>query len=512
MHRSFILRAGVRALALALPVLLSACGGNSATTSSSAPSASNASAPLAADAAPEPTYHLAPAVLDVPAPIDSDGSEASVYQPPHAQNVLAGLESLGSARLDPEMLLQKDANLRRGGARPASSTTTVVTYTPAQIRSAYGLPSLAGVNWNSLSASAAASFGSGQTVYIVDAYSYPNVTSDLATFDRQFGLPACSTLAIAPTAALPLAPAKPGSSCQLAIVAATPSNLVTGAGHIAPTLPAANTGWATEIAMDVEWVHATAPLARIILIEAQDNNLTSLIGAIHLAESMGPGVVNMSFASPDGPYVPSYDAVFSGTGMSFVASSGDSGTGTNWPAVSSKVLAVGGTSVTVNGTAPRSEIAWSGSGGGVSPYEPRPSWQPSFALGGSHTTTTTRQVPDVSFNANPYTGQYIYVTPSTAGSWYSGGGTSISAPQWAGLIAMENAERALSGKTAVSLLQTTLYGVIYPVPGSYATSLFDVKSGTNGSCATCAAVTGYDLVTGLGTPNANYLLPTLTAH
>jgi hypothetical protein len=203
--------------------------------------------------------------------------------------------------------------------------------------------------------------------------------------------------------------------------------------------------------------------------------------------------------------------------MSYVASTGDSGVGVAWPAVSTNVLGVGGTSLTLGSNNVRSETAWSGSSGGISTTEPLPSWQPAYVIAASGSTKATssthRELPDVSFNANPYTGQYVYMTPpGSSGEWLSAGGTSIGAPQWAALITLANAERQASAKAAIGLTQTDLYKEIYDVKGTYTTTMLDVTSGSNGSCASCQAGVGYDLVTGMGTPNALSVLKILEAY
>lgn len=284
----------------------------------------------------------------------------------------------------------------------------------------------------------------------------------------------------------------------------------TASGTMTATAPAYNAGWATEIAMDVQWAHATAPLARIVLIEAPDTSINSLLGAIKLANSMGPGVVSMSFGTTEGSWTASVDSVFSTAKMTYLAAAGDSGTGVMWPAVSPNVVAVGGTSLTYSGTGARSEVSWSGSGGGTSAYTTVPAYQTSAVPGMG--TVTKRNVPDVALNADPATGQYVAViTPgsSTVG-WASAGGTSISAPQWAGVVAVANATRAQAAKAALGAPHAVIYGQISTVPGTYASGFADITKGANGTCVTCSAKIGFDPVTGLGTPNVSNLVSTLS--
>ena len=387
-------------------------------------------------------------------------------------------------------------------ATPMAGTSVVATYSPAQIRAAYDLPALPAAG-TALTPAVASQLGAGQTIYIVDAMHDPNVAAELAAFNQKFGLPACSTKAIASTASLPL-PAAPANACEFSVVYSTPANGMTA------TPPAYNAGWATEIALDVQWAHATAPLARIVLIEAPDASLNSLLAAVQLANRMGPGVVSMSFGAAEGNWTASVDSAFTAKNMSYLAATGDSGSSVSWPSVSPNVLAVGGTTLAYSGTGTRSEVAWSGTGGGISAYTALPSYQTGTVPG--MTGLLRRNVADVAFNADPASGQYVAVMSpgATTASWLSVGGTSLSTPQWAGLIAIANASRALQAKAALGLPHTTLYGPIASVPGTYASSFADITRGTNGVCGSCTARLGYDPLAGLGTPNARSLLAGLT--
>src|SRR5262249_42228807 len=162
-------------------------------------------------------------------------------------------------------------------------------------------------------------------IYVVNARHDPNIAAELATFNAKFGLPACTTRVLTATTALPLAAAS-ASSCELVAAYSSGANL-------SSTAPAYDSGWATEIALGVQWAHATAPLARIVLIEAPDASVSNLSGAVKLANRMGAGVVSMSFGAPEGSWGSSYDAIFSTTGMSYVAATGDGGAAVSWPSV-----------------------------------------------------------------------------------------------------------------------------------------------------------------------------------
>ena len=508
--------------ALCTAALLSACGGGEspggqatgAPAAGDAPTLASATTTLQLDVAavPDaealPAYHVAPVVLNEPDDADALDNAASVHRRPHMQSVPAEFAGLASRRLT----IQAMEASRRGRAAAANiaadgtlvapmAAGAVSTYTPAQIRAAYGLPALPAAG-ASLTAAQAAQLGAGQTIYIVDAMHDPNVAAELAAFNSKFGLPTCATKAIASNVSLPLAVAS-ASACEFSVV------YNTAAGAMTATAPAYDSGWATEITLDVQWAHATAPLARIVLIEAPDASLNSLLGAVQLANAMGPGIVSMSFGATEGNWTASVDAAFTHANMTYLAATGDAGAGVEWPSVSSHVVAVSGTSLTYTGSGARSETVWSGTGGGISQYVATPAYQTSSVPGMG--TLAHRSVADVAFNADPNTGQYLAVmTPgSSAVNWLSAGGTSLSTPQWAGVVAVANAVRAGAALPALGAPHAVLYGQIATASGTYASAFADITHGSDGTCATCAARTGYDQPTGLGTPNVNSLVSTL---
>jgi hypothetical protein len=332
-------------------------------------------------------------------------------------------------------------------------------YWPAQIRHAYGFDSLSYT-------------GSGQTIAIVDAYDDPNIAGDLAQFDAQYGI------------------AAPPSFTK-----ATPQGQ-----------PAANAGWASEIALDVEWAHAIAPGANILLVEARDSSLINLLGAVDYAAAHGAQVVSMSWGAGEFSSETSYDYHFSRAGVTFVASSGDYGAPPEWPASSTHVLAVGGTSLNLNSNNTwNSETGWGygpwsqwygGSGGGISRYEPKPSYQSSVTQ-----SSFRRTNPDVSYVADPNTGLTVYDSYGSGG-WVVFGGTSVGAPQWAALVALVD-----QGRGAALTGDTQTLPAIYKIykSANYSADFHDILSGNNGY----KAGTGYDLVTGVGSPRANNLVPDL---
>jgi subtilase family serine protease len=236
----------------------------------------------------------------------------------------------------------------------------------------------------------------------------------------------------------------------------------------------------------------------------------AILAANSLATHLGPGVASMSFGSAEASWAASVDSYFTGAGMTFVAAAGDSGAQVLWPAVSPHVLAVGGTSTNVSSAGTRLEVAWGNSGGGMSAYMALPSWQSGVTpVGGG--TLVRRAVPDVAFNASPMTGEWVAVTlPGKTTTWSAYGGTSIAAPQWAGVVAVANAIRAANAKTVLGDVHALIYKSIAAVPGTYAAALGDVVQGTNGTCTTCRAGSGFDQVTGWGTPNASQLFQVLT--
>ena len=517
------------ALSLVLLACLTACGGGSspdqapqpnANASATAPSTdssalddgaldSTVTAALAATEA-QPAYHMAPAMLDEPDQIDVDGNNGSARQAPKSFRIDADAADLETSRLSRQALAERLAGASKAriastsgdtSAAPMGTAIIGAVHTPAQIRAAYGLPTLP-VPGTAITPAMAAMLGAGQTIYIVDAYHDATALSDLNLFSAKFGLPTCSNTWISPSATLPLA--APPASCTFAAVYSTTTGTMTS------TAPVYNSTWAPESKLDVQWAHAIAPLARIVLIEMPSSMSTAILGANTLAGKLGKGVVSMSFGSAEAGWSSTVDRYFTGTGMTYVAAAGDSGSQVLWPAVSPNVVAVGGTSLNWSGSGTRYEAAWLKTGGGMSAYEALPAYQSGVTTAGGG-ALARRAVPDVSFNANPYTGEYVALTlPGKATVWSAYGGTSIAAPQWAAVIAVANAMRAANGKTTLGDIHATLYKSIAAVPGTYAAALGDVVDGTNGTCATCRAGAGFDQATGWGTPNSAKLLETLS--
>ncbi len=376
-----------------------------------------------------------------------------------------------------------------------SSPAGTVAYSPAQIRAAYGITNLA-------------LDGTGQTIAIVDAYDDPAIFTALDEFDTQFGLttsgpnlysqygPASSFLTVL------------NQNGQPTSLPATDPN---GVG---------TDNWEVEEALDVEWAHAIAPGAQIVLVEANSQALPDLMASVATAASQrGVSVVSISWGFAEGQSVfasdeATYDSYFTTPGVTFVASTGDYGAADpEYPAYSPNVVAVGGTSLTLNAdNSYNSETGWGyrsssvgafiGSGGGLSMYEPEPAYQQGVQSTGGRTT------PDVSLIADPATGAWIAdpynLDPSNP--FEIVGGTSLSAPAWAGLFALANQGRAAASESTLnSSTPTDTQQALYSLPQS---DYNVITSGFNGYTANA----GYNLVTGLGTPVANLLVSDLVAY
>jgi subtilase family serine protease len=266
-----------------------------------------------------------------------------------------------------------------------------------------------------------------------------------------------------------------------------------------------------EISLDVEWAHAIGPKATIILVEAASNNLSDLLKGVDVAVRNGATVVSMSWDTGEFSGERNSDNHFATNGVTFLAASGDAGTGVTYPAASPDVIGVGGTSLTLDSNGNYlSETAWSGSGGGLSAYEHQPMYQ--AQLGIPDDSGGVRGVPDVSYNANPGTGYAVYdsVAISGASGWFQIGGTSAATPQWAAAIAIANSTRVGLRKANLSSADTALY---FLAKANLNSDFHSIAQGENGACgAICDASAGYDFVTGLGTPRVNVLVPALASR
>ena len=344
---------------------------------------------------------------------------------------------------------------------PLVTSTTPTGYSPKTVQGYLGLTGT----------------GTGTTIAIVAAYNDPTITSDLATFDSTYGL------------------------------AAPPSfKKVNQTGGTA-SFPVTDPNWSLEISLDVEWAHALAPAAAILLVEANSSSMNDLNVSIDYAAKQSAVVVISNSWGTTGGEVSGetvYDSHCKVTTKLCVFSTGDTGNPGGYPAYSPYVLAVGGTTLNLatsstGAVSVSGETAWSGSGGGVSIYESRPSYQAKV------NPTTYRSIPDVSYGADPATGFAVYdSTPyNGASGWFQMGGTSAGAPQWSAIVAVADQLRKAKKKAVLTAWNATSAtdptGTIFYALTS---GLADVTTGpTNGACgAPCTPGIGYDDVTGLGSP------------
>ena len=356
---------------------------------------------------------------------------------------------------------------KKGGGG-SSAPTTYPGYIPIQIWDAYQYTSNGVYD---------PSYGSGETIAIIDAYGSPTISSDVNTFDNAFGLPAINLQIVQPF------------------------------GKVSR-----NSGWALETSLDVEWAHAMAPAAKIVLIETPSASNTYLINdAVNYAyNTTHANVISMSWGEAQSGLTSAelaqYSSIFyyvASHGVIPVAASGDSGAtdGTNsitvnYPSTDPSVVSAGGTSLVLNnptstGASYGYEYAWNSSGGGISTYFPEPLYQSN-----AHINSTGRATPDVSYDANPNTGVWIYDTTTYEGlsGWIQVGGTSASAPQWSAIFADI---KSIDGASAIS--GTNVHQILYSIYSSadYKIAFHDITIGYNGYYY---AGPGYDEVTGIGSP------------
>ncbi len=321
--------------------------------------------------------------------------------------------------------------------RPDASTSPV-GLSPAIMKSAYGF-------------STSSTIGAGQTIALVDAYDLPTAENDLNVFSQTFGLPACTT----------------ANGCFMKV------NQNGGTKY-----PRYNSGWGLEISLDIEWAHAIAPGAKILLVEASSSSFSNLLAAEDYAAGHATYVSN-SWGGSESSSETSYDSHFVHTGVSFFASAGDSGLPAEYPSASPKLISVGGTTLTFTSSGTlQSETGWSGGGGGCSLYETATTSQSTFGTYPQVNCGGKRATPDVSLDADPNSGAAVYDSSSYNGQkgWYQVGGTSLASPMWA----------ARSADASSVVNSAYVYGSNI--------TFRDITVGNNG--APC--LTGYDLCTGRG--------------
>jgi subtilase family serine protease len=311
---------------------------------------------------------------------------------------------------------------------------------PATIKSVYSFPT-------SMTA------GAGKVIAIVDAYDDPTAESDLNVFSQQYGLPACTT----------------ANGCFKKV------NQSGGTKY-----PRTDAGWALEISLDVQWAHAIAPGAQILLVEASSNSFANLIAAEDYAKTHAQYVSNSWGGSEfSGETGTAYDGHFVQSGVSFFVSAGDAGLPAEYPSSSPNVISVGGTLLTLDsGGNLVSETGWSSGGGGCSAYENATAAQAAFSGYAQVSCGGKRATPDLSLDADPASGVSVYDSTRYQGQagWWRVGGTSASSPM-------------IAARAAIA-------GVVVNAAYVYSNSINyrDITSGNNG--APC--LVGFDLCTGRG--------------
>jgi kumamolisin len=345
-------------------------------------------------------------------------------------------------------------------ASPASAAPPLAgnyNETPASIACIYALvPAVTGCNPQT---AVAVPSGGGGFIAIVDAFHAPNAMADLNIFSKNFGLPLVD-------------------SGSFQVVYAT------SAGTTTSTPPAYDSGWEMEISLDIQWAHAMAPKATIILVEANSSNLSDMFAAVSLAGRLvtagSGGQVSNSWGAGEFFGETNSDSTFTGSNVVYFVAAGDN-PGTSYPAVSPNVVAVGGTTISRNKMTGNfvSQSAWSSGGGGPSKYEKRPSYQSSI----SKMVGNARGTPDISAVADPNSGVWIY--DSAAGGWIVVGGTSVATPVVAGITNLRGGVFSLSSNAEL----TSIYG-----NQSHYTDII------TGSCRTHRAMTHWDFCTGVGVP------------
>ena len=314
-------------------------------------------------------------------------------------------------------------------------------WTPGSLAAAYGF------TWSPTN-------GSGTTIAIVDAYDAPTAEADLNAFSTQFALPACTS----------------ANGCFTKV----------NQNGAASPLPTYNADWAPEIALDVQWAHAIAPAAKILLVEARTAQWSDLLIAERYANVRSSAAyISNSWGASEFSSERNYDAYFTpAPGKTIFVAAGDTGLPAEYPSSAPNVVSVGGTSLTVSAGVVN-ETVWANSrsssgGGGCSKYERASSAQGSFSQYAQAGCKGMRATPDLSAVADPYTGVLVDVQ----GSWWQFGGTSLASPVVA----------AIAATTRNALNAPQIYGNAY--------RWRDANAGARTNGATCRP--GYDLCTGRG--------------
>ena len=446
-----------------------------------------------------------------------------------------------AARLPNVVPAVSDYQLVSGDVAPPSEADCFAInrrcFTPTSMQNSYNLPPLY----------ASGHEGQGVTIAIIDSFGNPNMASDLANFNSQMGLPHMCGEADHTCAAGDPTFTHVYWNGQTQVKQPPPNSNGTGLQ--------ARAGWALETALDVEWAHAMAPEANILNVTTNPAETQGVQGlpAMMNAEQFivdhhEATVITQSFGTTEEAFGSTQSLLnlrhafvsAAANGVTVLASSGDGGTANplkgpvknptivpyptvGWPASDPLVTGVGGTylctdpvtGVGVDSVNPPvncqshpgiREVGWIDSGGGYSHIFATPDYQDALPAG-STAIGQMRGVPDVAFQASARTGPLVY--DSFDGGWFIIGGTSCSSPQFAGLVAIAD---QIAGH-GLGLINPTLYKLAAN-PADYAADFYDVTTGNNQADPDVPgypASPGWDPVTGLGTPNAENLVPALAA-
>jgi subtilase family serine protease len=319
------------------------------------------------------------------------------------------------------------------------ATTSPTGLTPAQVKEAYSFPT----DYKA---------GAGKKIAVVIPYHHPTIEADLKVFSKTFGLRSCTKL----------------NGCL---------KQVNHRGG--KTYPPASSLWALEAALDVQWAHAIAPGAKILVVEAKSDRLSDVLKAEDYATSHA-GYVSNSLGLNEFAGQSTHNGHFDRPGVSIFVASGDDGIagGPSYPSTAPGAISVGGTTLVDIGKATFDEKGWKGSGGGCSRYEKAPAAQAVFAGYAATNCGGKRAAPDVALVGDPRSGVAVYNSYRTDNPWFRLGGTSAATPMWA-------ARAAVSGWVIDA---ARLYASSSPIP------FRDIIAGNNG----LPALVGFDLVTGLG--------------
>ena len=289
---------------------------------------------------------------------------------------------------------------------------------------------------------------------LVDAFDDPSAESDLAAYRSQYGLPPCTT----------------ANGCF---------RKVNQDGQASP-LPSPDSGWAVEESLDLDMVSAICPQCHIMLAEANDNQDDDLAATVAMAARLGAAEISNSYGGPEFAGELSLEPFYDQPGVQVTAAAGDGSYGVSFPAASANVTSVGGTNLWPgNSSRGWTETAWPGTGSGCSAVIPKPAWQ--------HDQCAHRSDNDVAAVASIETPVAVYDSYQNYG-WLLVGGTSVSSPVVAAVYGLLGDPKAPGGSYFYS----------------HRGNLFDVTSGLNGTCSPsyqCTAGPGYDMPTGLGTPD-----------